>query len=226
MAEQQPINLLYLMTDQQRFDALSCEGNTVLHTPNIDRLAREGVRFENAYSCCPVCVPARMAMLTGTSIYSNGVRLNPDALDENIEADSNIHRVRTYDEVLIENGYRGEYYGKWHSPAVRAMAYANRPIGMAGQRSHPELGTGLGVIYRDYVDEHVPERAPREGELIYKGCARYYRPDPIDERYGAADPNQDYGTQAGMYGCLDVPREHTRNAFDADCTMLWNGCRS
>lgn len=219
MDKQQPINLLYLMTDQQRFDALSTAGNTVLHTPNIDKLAHEGVYFENAYSCCPVCVPARMAMLTGTSIYNNGVRRNDDARDENIKPDSLIHTVRTYDEVLIANGYRGEYYGKWHSPAARALAYANRPIGMAGQRAHPELGVGLSGIYRAYLDEHVPERSAREGELVDKGSGRFYRPDPIDERYGVSDPTQEYNSQAGMYGCIDIPREHTRNAFDADRTM-------
>ena len=219
MDDQKPINLLYLMTDQQRFDALSLAGNTVLNTPNIDRLANEGVCFDNAYTCCPVCVPARMAMLTGTSIYTNGVRTNADARDENITPDSLIHSVKTYDEVLIENGYRGEYYGKWHSPAVRALAYANRAIGTAGQGSHPELGLGLAGIYRSYLDEQVSERPAREGELIDRGSGRCYRPDPIDERYGASDPAQKYNSQAGMYGCIDIPREHTRNAFDANRTI-------
>ncbi len=48
-------NLLFLLTDQQRFDALSYAGNKVLHTPNLDRLAREGVWFENAHAQCAVC---------------------------------------------------------------------------------------------------------------------------------------------------------------------------
>ena len=43
-----PVNLLFIMTDQQRFDALACAGNKVIRTPNLDRLAGEGVRFENA----------------------------------------------------------------------------------------------------------------------------------------------------------------------------------
>ena len=45
-----PVNLLYILTDQQRYDTLSCAGNTVLQTPNLDNLASQGVRFENAYS--------------------------------------------------------------------------------------------------------------------------------------------------------------------------------
>ena len=57
-------NLLVIMTDQQRFDALSYAGNTVLHTPHMDRIAREGVWFKNAYTQCAVCAPARASMLT------------------------------------------------------------------------------------------------------------------------------------------------------------------
>jgi hypothetical protein len=61
-------NLLFLVTDQQRFDALSYAGNKILHTPNMDRLAVEGAWFENAYTQCAVCTPARASMLTG---YTN-----------------------------------------------------------------------------------------------------------------------------------------------------------
>jgi hypothetical protein len=57
------INLLFIMTDQQRWDAMSCAGNTVLTTPNLDRLAAEGARFAKFYSSCPVCTPARTAQL-------------------------------------------------------------------------------------------------------------------------------------------------------------------
>ncbi|MCZ6633862.1 MAG: sulfatase-like hydrolase/transferase [bacterium] len=212
-------NLLFLMTDQQRFDALSRAGNSILDTPNLDRLANQGAYFENAYTCCPVCVPARMAMLTGCSIETTGVRMNAEAKDENVTADSPIQALRTYDEVLMRNGYVGEYYGKWHSPAIRAYAYENRPIGIAGTRSHPELGLGLAGIYRAYLDEHSPERPAREGELVEVGTHRPYRPDPIDVRYGVPESEWVNIAQSGEYGCLDVPREHTRNAFDADRTM-------
>ena len=58
-------NILLIMTDQQRFDAMGCTGNPDIITPNLDRLAAEGVVFENAYTSRPVCVPARRALLTG-----------------------------------------------------------------------------------------------------------------------------------------------------------------
>ncbi|HQI75158.1 MAG TPA: sulfatase-like hydrolase/transferase, partial [Candidatus Latescibacteria bacterium] len=52
-------NLLFIMTDQQRRDALSCMGSRFVHTPSLDRLAVEGVRFTNAITPSPICVPAR-----------------------------------------------------------------------------------------------------------------------------------------------------------------------
>ncbi len=63
-----PVNLLFIMTDQQRWDAMGCAGNPVIKTPHLDRLASEGARFSRFYSSCPVCVPARSCILTGHDI--------------------------------------------------------------------------------------------------------------------------------------------------------------
>ena len=69
-------NLLFLMPDQLRADFLSCYGAEFIDTPNIDRLAREGVRYENAYTPSPICVPARALLLTGRNAIKNGVLTN------------------------------------------------------------------------------------------------------------------------------------------------------
>ncbi len=66
-------NVLFLMTDQQRGDCLGAAGNHVIRTPNLDRLAREGVRFSRAYSSTPTCTPARTALLTGLSPWHHGM---------------------------------------------------------------------------------------------------------------------------------------------------------
>ena len=58
-------NILIIMPDQLRADCLSCAGHPVVQTPNLDRIARGGVAFLNAYSGSPVCVPARACMMTG-----------------------------------------------------------------------------------------------------------------------------------------------------------------
>ena len=142
-------NLIFILVDQLRYDALSCMGNEVISTPNLDRLASEGVLFKRAYSECPVSVPARASMLTGCSIYNTGIISNAVCYESkgDLTGDEPIWNMKTYDEVLIDNGYAGEYYGKWHSPEFRAYAYQNRPIGIAGADGHPELGIGLAGIY-------------------------------------------------------------------------------
>ena len=60
-----PPNILLLMCDQLRKDALGCYGNSVVQTPNIDALAAEGVRFERMYAAYPVCAPNRASIITG-----------------------------------------------------------------------------------------------------------------------------------------------------------------
>ena len=68
-----PQNILFMMADQMRADALSCAGNPAIKTPNLDRLAAEGVRFSNAFSSTPSCTPARAAILTGLSPWYHGM---------------------------------------------------------------------------------------------------------------------------------------------------------
>jgi len=65
-------HILILMTDQQRADCLSCAGHPVLRTPNMDRLSAEGVRFANAFTSCPICMPARSSFLSGLYCHNHG----------------------------------------------------------------------------------------------------------------------------------------------------------
>ena len=73
-------NILILFTDQQRFDAMSCAGNPEIQTPNMDRLAASGVRFTQACTSTPVCVAARMSMVTGHRARLDGLHSDPDRL--------------------------------------------------------------------------------------------------------------------------------------------------
>ena len=72
-----PLNVVWFCTDQQRYDTLTCTGNPYIRTPNLDRLAKEGVIFTNAYTQCPICTPSRASFLTGrypcvTKAFYNG----------------------------------------------------------------------------------------------------------------------------------------------------------
>src|SRR5207244_6189667 len=69
-------DILFIMTDQQRFDTIAALGNSHIHTPNMDRLVRRGISFSSAYATCPVCVAARYTIRTGcepatTRVFTN-----------------------------------------------------------------------------------------------------------------------------------------------------------
>src|SRR6201989_2390707 len=69
-------DILFIMTDQQRFDTIAALGNSHIYTPNMDRLVRRGITFSNAYATCPVCVAARYTIRTGcepltTRVFNN-----------------------------------------------------------------------------------------------------------------------------------------------------------
>ncbi len=66
-------HVLLLMADQHRGDCLGCAGNPAIQTPNLDRIAREGARFEHAYSSTPTCTPARSALLSGLAPWNHGM---------------------------------------------------------------------------------------------------------------------------------------------------------
>lgn len=100
-----PKRVILIMTDSQRKDMVGCYGNADMKTPNLDRLAAEGIRFERAYCCQPVCGPARSAMFTGTFPHSSGVTANSVPLGDN---------VKTVGQRLDDNGVRTAYIGKWH----------------------------------------------------------------------------------------------------------------
>lgn len=218
-----PVNLLFIMTDQQRFDAMSCSGAPVLKTPNLDRLAREGVRFSNAYSNCPVCVPARAVILTGHSIESVGVRTNGE---QNREDGPDLP---TFDTVLLENGYHGEYHGKWHTPYKFALNYS-RPVRWLNGKTPPpgckaEISEAASFV--EYIDRHVPLEPLEPGQHIANMYQRPYWPDPLDGAYGRSPEevaailrdkplasSQRIG-QAYTFGRLDIPAEHSRTAVTA-----------
>ena len=97
--------IILIMTDTQRKDMLGCYGNKDMITPNLDRLAKEGMLFNKAYTTQPVCGPARSALFTGIYPHSNGSWGNSMALSDN---------VKTIGQRLSDNGFHTGYIGKWH----------------------------------------------------------------------------------------------------------------
>lgn len=100
-------NIIYIMTDQQSALALGAAGNTDIRTPNMDRLARKGVRFSNAYCAFPLSGPSRSAMFTGYTPGQAGLRVNGTALPDSL-------RASTLGDLVKAAGYETGYAGKWH----------------------------------------------------------------------------------------------------------------
>ncbi|MDB5351766.1 MAG: Arylsulfatase [Planctomycetota bacterium] len=98
-------SVLMILPDQMRGQALGCMGNPDVRTPNLDRLASQGLLFRNALANTPVCCPARANLLTGKYAHRNGMIANDLRLRES---------ERTIAEILAEKGYRTGFVGKWH----------------------------------------------------------------------------------------------------------------
>ena len=212
-------NLLFLMTDQQRSDALSYAGNKILDTPNMDRLAREGAWFENTYTQCAVCTPARASMLTGHTVANSKVISNKQAY---VPEGTGVMSMKTYDEILSENGYECEYYGKWHTPVFRARAY-NNPVTAAGIHK-TELGPGKKAAYLKYLDPLCPDRELKEGELKDTLTGRPYVPDPIDRRFDLKSKGLESDVKIGqsdIHGVTAIPAAYHISAFEAGQTIQY-----
>jgi arylsulfatase A-like enzyme len=110
---QQPPNVVFIMTDDQRRDALSAYGNPILRTPSIDRIANGGVRFDQAFVTNSLCAPSRASLLTGLYSFAHGVITNgggPLYYNQPGMADEQ----QTFVHLLRRAGYHTALVGKWH----------------------------------------------------------------------------------------------------------------
>ena len=99
------MNVLYIISDQHRADHMSCAGNPILKTPNLDKLANKGVRFTSAFVANPICMPNRSSIFTGLYPNMHGARTAGMNLPMN---------VPTFTETLLNSGYHTVQIGKIH----------------------------------------------------------------------------------------------------------------
>ncbi|MCH7728679.1 MAG: sulfatase-like hydrolase/transferase [Planctomycetes bacterium] len=105
-------NIVFFFVDDQTTSTVGCYGNPIVKTPNIDSLARRGVRFENAFVSHSICWVSRTTILTGLVGRSYGTRSNPDqARPDAVET--------LYSDILRDHGYRTGFFGKWHARMPR-----------------------------------------------------------------------------------------------------------
>jgi len=99
-------NIIFILTDDQRFDSLGYAGNDIIHTPEMDKLAKEGVYFENALVTTPICSASRASIFSGRYERAHRYKFGPDPLRPEFVEDS-------YPKLLQEAGYYSGFIGKF-----------------------------------------------------------------------------------------------------------------
>ena len=196
-------NIVFILGDNHRFDTMGCAGHPFIKTPGMDRLAREGVRFRNAFSTQSLCSPSRASILTGVYSHKHGVVNNHTGWDG---------RAPIFLEHLHRGGYATAFVGKWHMPG-------------AGLPSLPFLDLFVSYTYREgqgsYFDcplvvngKETPSRKSNISEEVTDRAL-----DFMKERHSSGDgrpfclylahrpahpPFQSLKKIAGMYKDADV----------------------
>jgi len=100
-------NFVFVLVDDLRFDELGCTGHPFARTPHVDRIAREGANFSNAFAATPLCSPSRATFLTGLYPRAHGIV-------DNTDRSAASHKLVTWPRILHDNGYETAFIGKWH----------------------------------------------------------------------------------------------------------------
>lgn len=153
-------NIILILTDQHCLSAVGCYGKTSCLTPNIDKLAQDGVRFETAYTVSPVCSPSRATIMTGLYPHSHGICSNI------YDIGCSVHELVDSKELLSRKlqsaGYQCGYTGKWHlggkfdfDSNLTSFNISNKSslpedVGFKGQ-NFPGHGGG-GYKYQEYIN--------------------------------------------------------------------------
>ncbi|HYN69460.1 MAG TPA: sulfatase-like hydrolase/transferase [Candidatus Eisenbacteria bacterium] len=190
-------NILLIVSDQERADVLGCYGSPWRNTPNLDRLAGEGVRFEACIAPTPICSPTRASLLTGLYPHGHGILNNthePDAIRTELPLD-----IPTFPRLLNDAGYRLGYVGKWHIGRLPPEAYGFHDV----VSMHPDIVAGTTeeslVVGEPALDDPVYARYPR-GRLLIAGID----PRPVEETETRRDGDATIGLLE-RYAKADAP---------------------
>ncbi|MFX1304414.1 MAG: sulfatase [Promethearchaeota archaeon] len=197
-------NVLFIITDAMRADHMSCAGNPILRTPNLDRLAKEGIRFTNHFCTNPICMPNRATLITGVypnvhGVRSNGINLRPE--------------IPTIIQTLRKRGWYTAAIGKlhhqyWLGPfkhksrsaecltdwsIIRDKSYPvreNFPLPYYGYEE-VEVISGNGTICAGHYTEWLEEKAPEIAEDMKIRVQNY---DNLFSLFCDAIPEEFYNT--------------------------------
>jgi arylsulfatase A-like enzyme len=213
MQKQKP-NIILITTDQQRFDTIGARAPSFLHTPHLDFLSRQGTFFNHAYTDCPICVPARVSIMTGKTVLKHGMGVNGKTQEV-------VGRTNTLPALLHSAGYQTAAIGKMHFDPQRMRhgfdemiipedyykemersGYPLKPMrhGLGQNELYPALSTvpeplTLTSWISDQCLRYILER--RDPTVPFFLWASYSKPHP------PLDPPEPYYS---MYRNSDIPQ--------------------
>lgn len=141
-----PYNILFVFTDDHAQHAISAYGSTINRTPNLDRLAREGMLFRNAFVTNSICAPSRAVILTGKHSHLNGV------LDNRLEFDGS---QQIFPGLLQQGGYQTAIVGKWHLKSEPTGFDYWRVLTGQGTYYNPRFRTPQGLEEHQGYTTHI-----------------------------------------------------------------------
>jgi arylsulfatase len=196
-------NVLILYTDQQRWDTIAQGGFPLMHTPNIDALAKRGALFTNSFVNCPVCQPSRMSMLSGQYPAALGIRCNGTEMPEDITC---------VQHILKRYGYTTANIGKLH--------FRNHASAFRDHRDpHPHYGFDVMInsdepgCYDDAYIKWVAEKDPSAVAACRCNTPPAWTGTPVEVHNRSAEHPY----------LFDGPEDLTHTAFVADETAQFIG---
>ncbi|WP_237105361.1 arylsulfatase [Nonomuraea sp. MG754425] len=154
-------NILLILADDLGWGEIGSNGQRLIHTPNLDRLAAEGVQFKAAYSGAPLCAPSRCSLLTGLHAGHSTVRDNPEGGPQLALSEADL----TFAELLQLSGYRTACIGKWGFGPERT-----------DQPSHPNVrgfDEFFGYISHKHAHQYFPKYLWHNGQKVQLGGTKY-----------------------------------------------------
>jgi arylsulfatase A-like enzyme len=215
MSSETTPNILFIMSDDHAAHAISAYGSRINETPNIDRIAHEGVRLDNCFCTNSICAPSRATILTGTHNHINGVLTLADDLDG---------RQETFPKLMQEEGYQTALFGKWH------LGHGGNadPTGFDSWAVLPDQG-----LYHDPAFFVMGERVQLEGyatDLITDYALDWLRNRDAERPFmlmvhhkAPHRPWEPDTAHADMYEDIDIPLPET---FDDDYENRSNAAKN
>lgn len=147
--EESPPNILFIMTDDHAYQAISAYGSNRNKTPHIDKIAEEGMRFDRAYVTNSICSPSRAVILTGKFSHLNGLRDNIQKFDST---------QQTFPKLLQQAGYQTAVFGKWHLKSQPTGFDDWEVLPGQGDYYNPNFRTPSGVVKeKGYVTDIITD---------------------------------------------------------------------